>query len=254
MSRASLWFVVPAHGRHQLTQICLRQLRHTCDNLTHNGIHATAVVIATDKNLDTAQQLGFGTIERDNQFVSRRFNDGFQLATDPNINPNPADYVMPLGSDDWIDWRILNQDTMPAENEIVGFPQITFVRGDGQEMTRTYLDYTGGSGMRIYPRELLAPLGYRPADEDRYRGCDTSILTNVRQATPNVRVMHVGIDARQIVDWKTPGAQLNEYEQVQRRHCRNGTIHTNPFRELAGYYPDDALDEMAAYYGALVAA
>ncbi len=243
----SLWFVMPVHGRQQLAQICLRQLRRTCDALTASCIEATAVVIGDDENLETARDLGFGTVERDNQFVSRKFNDGIQLACDPTVNPRPADYVMPIGSDDWIDSRIINAKSLPASDEVVGFQHISFVREDGREITKTFLAYTGGCGMRLYPRELLEPLGYRPADEDLYRGCDTSILTHVRNANPNLKVMHVAIDPRQIVDWKTPGAQLNEYSQVMRRHSRDSTT-GDPWGELAGFYPSEALDEMEAHY------
>src|SRR5687767_4792022 len=99
----SLWFVVPAFGRVELARICLRQLRRTCDALQAEGVEATAVVIADDENLDAARELGFGTIERDNRAVSRKFNDGIQLALDPAYNPRPGDYVVPCGSDDWVD-------------------------------------------------------------------------------------------------------------------------------------------------------
>lgn len=91
----SLWFCVPAFGRYNLTAICLRQLRRTCDLLEHDGIHATAVVIADDENLDSARELGFATVRRDNRFTSRKFDDGIQLALDPDYNPHPADYVVP---------------------------------------------------------------------------------------------------------------------------------------------------------------
>ena len=40
----------------------------------------------------------------------------------------------------------------------------------------------GGVGIRVYPRALLEPLNYRPADEDRIRNCDASILYNTCQA------------------------------------------------------------------------
>lgn len=80
---ATLWFVVPAHGRERLAAICLKQLRRTCDALSAEGIDATAVVIADDANLDTARELGFGTIERANDFVSAKYNDGIEFACAP---------------------------------------------------------------------------------------------------------------------------------------------------------------------------
>jgi hypothetical protein len=249
--KRSLWFVVPAHGRVALTRICLTQLRRTCDRLTQAGVDATAVVVADDDNLDTALELGFGTVESDNQFVSRRFNDGIQVACDPQVNPDPADYVVPFGSDDWADWRIF-QDLPEDANTMHGYPSLSFVRGDALEMTSVTLGNPGGCGIRVYPAAMMRTLGYRPADEDRPRGCDTSILTNLREHVPDLKVMHLRTDPRQIVDWKTDGHQLNEYDEVLRRH--RGTAQADVFERLADIYQADALDQMRHHYhGALVA-
>jgi hypothetical protein len=235
----------------ELARICLTQLRRTCDQLEREGVRATAVVIADDENLDTAYDLGFGTIERNNRFVSRKFNDGIQLATDPRFNPHPADYVVPFGSDDWADHRLFLE--LPPPNTMYGFQRMSFVREDGREITVRDLRYMGGSGIRIYPRQLMAPLGYRPAEEDRSRGCDTSILSNlIRHHDDRFHVQHRHLHDRQIVDWKTQGEQLNPYTSLLRW---SGDESTDPFVELAGYYPAEALEAMQTHYGrALVAA
>lgn len=241
----SLWFVVPAAGRAQLARICLRQLRRTCDALTAEGIAATAVVVADDENLQTARDLGFATVRRANDFVSNKFNDGIQLALDERFNPHPADYVVPCGSDDWVDHRLFLK--LPSRRTVVGFKRMSFVREDGLRMVTTVLDYPGGSGIRIYPRALLAPFGYRPADEDRARACDTSILNNVRlQHGDRLRIEHRHLHDRQIVDWKSPGEQLNSFAQVVA--LRRSEEPCDPFVELAGLYPAEALDEMRHHY------
>lgn len=244
MRRPSLWFVVPAHGRLELSRICLRQLRRTVDELEDAGIASSAVVVADDENLDTALKLGFGTVERNNRFLSRKFNDGIQLALDPRFNPRPVDYVVPIGSDDWIDSRILLE--LPRQNTVVGFQRITFVREDGLELTERFLNYPGGSGIRIYPRRVLEALEYRPADEDRIRGCDTSILVNLTRAR-TFRLEHRAIDPRSIVDWKSPDVQRNPYADVAARW--RGGPPTDPFETLRDVFPAEALDEMAAHYG-----
>jgi hypothetical protein len=241
----TLWFVVPAHGRLELARICLRQLRRTCDALEREGTAASAVVVSCDENLDTARQLGFGTVERDNQFLSRRYNDGIQLATDPRYNPEPADYVIPVGSDDWIHHRLFT--SLPKANTVLAFQHASFVREDGQEMSSRFLNYYGGCGIRVYPRQVMAALDFRPADEDRRRGCDTSILTNLRRDLRNdLRVEYGNIDSRWIVDWKSPDQQLNRYFEIQARYRELET--GDPFEMLAGVYPREALDDMAAHY------
>jgi len=241
----SLWFVVPAHGRVDLARICLRQLRRTCDELADHGIKASAVVVADDENLTTARRLGFGWVKRDNRFVSRRFNDGSQRACDPRVNKQPADYVVPLGSDDWVDWRLFLD--LPREWTMVGFQRMAFVREDGAELTVRRLDNEGGSGIRIYPAHVMRRCGYRPADEDRRRACDTSILMTLKAARALRRIEHRDIDPLQIVDWKTQDENLNSYGQVSARH--RAELERDPFEILQGRYPQYALDEMQAHYG-----
>jgi hypothetical protein len=228
----------------------MRQLKRTCSELADHVISASAVVVADDENLDTARRLGFGWVRRDNRFVSRRFNDGIQLACDPKVNPHPADYVVPIGSDDWVDWRLFLD--LPGDWTMVGFQRIAFVREDGGELTVRHLNNEGGSGIRIYPAHVMRRCGYRPADEDRRRACDTSILLNLKAARAIRRIEHRDIDPLQIVDWKTDGANLNTYSQVSARH--RAELERDPFQVLAGRYPKVALDEMEAYYGRVAVA
>ena len=245
---ASLWFVCPAAGRAKLAYVCLRQLRRTCDALTAEGIEASAVVIADDENLRTAHRLGFATVRRNNQFLSAKFNDGIQLALDERFNPRPADYVVPIGSDDWVDHRILTD--LPGRDEVRAFQRLSFVREDGRELRAGVAGNLGGCGIRIYPRAVMERAGFRPADEDRKRACDTSILVNLtsayRQARRQLRVVYGDVHDAQIVDWKSPREQINPYASITRA-LRCGQP-ADPFTALADIYPADALDEMARLY------
>lgn len=245
-----IWFIVPVHGRLQLAQICLRQLRHTCNTLTEAGIAASAVVISDSSTLSQLepQTLGFATVERDNQFLGRKFNDGIQLATDPKYNPHPADYVVPCGSDDWVDYRLF-LEPLPDDRTIQGFQWMSFVNETGSEIRTVNLGYEGGSGIRIIPRALLEPqrISYRPAEEDQTRGCDTSILVGLKQEWgPELKVKHFHLHERQIVDWKTDGEQLNSYQTITVRHPTGEPA--DPFRVLDGFYPRESLDEMFELY------
>lgn len=191
---------------------------------------------------DVAEELGFGFVERDNVFVSRKYNDGIQLACDPSVNPRPADYVVPIGSDDWVDYRILLD--LPAQDTIAAFRNIAFVRPDGREMTARKLDNPGGAGIRVYPRQVVEMCGYRPADEDRSRGCDTSMLVNLR-GSGSFRIDYRDTDPRQIVDWKSTTTQLWDYESVVARPKERWD---DPFSALAPFYQSEALAEMRARF------
>lgn len=243
-----LRFVMPVHGRENLTGICLRQLRRTCDALTADGIDAGAVVVGDDRNLDVAWALGFATVRRDNDFLARRFNDGLQLACDPSYGIR-ADYAIPIGSDDWVDHRIFHR--LPGWDTVLGFRHCSFVSEDGTALHETRLNYEGGTGIRVYPAQMLKTANWRPADEDRKRGCDTSILYNtrwwfLRAHSRDLRVTYGDRHPHQIVDWKTPGQNLNEFAQVTGVHrSRNAG---DPFQALTGMYPADLLEEMRCHY------
>ncbi len=249
----TLAFVVPVHGRLRLADICLRQLRRTCDALLERNVKATAIVISDADSLETLQvrELGFGSVIRDNTYLGRKYNDGIQLATDPEYNPSPVEFVVPCGSDDWVDHRLFSEP-LPDPDTIFGFQHLAFVREDGQEISETFIDYEGGCGIRIIPRQLVAPLGYRPADEDRPRGCDTSMIVNMRRHHGDkLKVKHWEASPYWIVDWKSSGAQLNPYEAVTM--IRRSKLGGDPFDTLAEFYPADALEEMRDYYALQVA-
>lgn len=239
-----LLFVVPAHGRLELSAVCLRTLRWTCDELAGVGIHASAIVVACDENLDVARDLGFGTVERDNDSVSRRFNDGIQLACDPAFNPRPADYVVTLGSDDWIDPAVLAE--LPGPNEILVYREIAVVREDGREVAVAKLGRLGW-GIRAYPRELVArsPIPFRPAAEDMSSGCDASVYGGVIRGGARPRVVYGDRHDRQIVDWKSSGRQIHEYRAVTARsRDRQG----DPFEGLDLVYPPASVAAMREVY------
>jgi len=245
---SSLSFVVPVHGRLPLAAICLRQLRRTCDALTAEGVQSVAVVVSDEETLEMLDpaSLGFATVERDNQFLGRRYNDGIQLATDPAFNPNPVDYVVPFGSDDWADHRLF-LEPLPDAHTIFGFQHLSFVNEAGTEIASTFLNYEGGCGIRVIPRDLVAGLGYRPADDDRPEACDASILTNLRRHLGDrLKVKHWDAPAEWIVDWKTSGNQLHAYDNVPGAHTLRKQ--SDPFTVLADFYAPEALEEMAEYY------
>jgi glycosyltransferase involved in cell wall biosynthesis len=255
----TLWFCVPANGRAKLARVCLRQLRRTCDALADHDIEATAVVIADDENLDTAAELGFATVRRDNRFLSAKYNDGIQLALDERFNPRPADFVVPCGSDDWIDHRILI-DLPTSPDTIHCFQRLSFVREDGVEMRAAFARNLGGCGIRVYPRHVMQMpkhlhdgVAYRPADEDRRRACDTSILVNLttayRIARKTLTIVYADQHDRQIVDWKSAAEQINPYGEILTALSAGRSQPVDPFDALADVFPAESLEEMRAVNG-----
>ncbi len=237
-----LWFVVPVYGRLELTRVCLRQLRRTCAAAAAYGLEATAVVIGDDSSLDVARELGFATVKRDNRFLGRKFNDGYQLACDPEHNPRPADYVVPCGSDDWFDAALLER--LPGPNRIGIFRRLAVVNETRTELLRVEVSYKTAAGPKIIPAGLLEACRWRPAAEDRRRAIDASTIEGVKRAHGGLWPTMVELDQHdlQIVDWKSAEQQLNSFE-VLRSYGRGRKLE-DPFEALDGVYPAEALDEM----------
>lgn len=237
-------FVVPVHGRERLALVCLRQLRRTCDAARELGITAAAVVVGEGMLLERAAALGFGIVKRDNRQLGRKFNDGFQLACDPRYNPEPADYAIPCGSDDWVDPLILPLAATLPPDTIGIFRRIAIVDEDRARLLPLKVGYKGGAGVKFIPSSLLARAGYRPCDEDRNRGCDTSTLEGIKAATGSFpAIAELELHPLQIVDWKSSdGPQLNSYRALAGYGAAG---EADPLEALAPHYPAEALEEVS---------
>lgn len=249
--RPSVWFLIPAHGRVALTRVCLRQLVRTCAELSDLGVDASAIVMADDENLDAAVEAGFGAIETGNSWLGRKWNDGYELAGREGV-----DFVVPFGSDDWVmsGW-VLAQ--LGANGELRCSRQSAVVSEDGRRLATLEIRYENrggpafGDGVRMIPTSLLSRLGYRPADDDRNRGIDTSVWMRLRTTLGREpRVSFTEVSAFQIVDWKSAGAQLNTFNDCLRDASldfQTGPI-LDPWLTLRTAYPAEALSEMAEVY------
>ena len=239
----TVWFVVPVHGREALTRVCLRQLRRTCDAAAAHNVDASAVIVGDDASVDVAEELGFATVRRDNSQLGTKFNDGYQLACDPKFNPEPVDYVVPCGSDDWIDPIIFRQLPVGA---IGVFKHIGVVNPERTRIAHARIGgFANGAGIRIIPAEFVAKAGYRPAEEHRNRAIDASTYAGLRTANSWDVPPTVELDSHpwQIVDWKSRGEQLNGYELLRGFYQQE---YDDPFAQLAEHYPAEALEEIRA--------
>ncbi len=236
-----IWFVVPVHGREELTRVCLWQLRRTCDAAREHEVDATAVVIGEGEIIDVAYDLGFATVERDNTSLGSKFNDGFQLACDPRFNPAPADYVVPCGSDDWIDAVIFC--TLPGQTTVGIFRHLAVVDEDRTRLARIKVSYKTAAGPKIIPRALIAAASYRPSQEDRRRAIDASTIEGIQRAVGHwPDMVELDVHPLQIVDWKSHGEQLNSFRMLCGSRPRD--LVEDVREQLAEFYPAESLDEM----------
>lgn len=219
----SVWFVTPAFRRYEVSALCLEQRRWVIDRLAESGIAAQCVVVADDENLDIARSFGFATVERDNEWLGRRFNDGIEYAA-----THGAEWIVPIGSDSWI---------APAYLDPLPDPKLTrtatrYALASRQALAELEVGGNGVGPYMIHRRRL--PKSRRPAVDELSRGIDGSTLAGLRNLRWEVRDLH----PLQYVALRSTDPQLNPYKHLVKRfgvrEYRGGR-----WERLAKVYPPD---------------
>lgn len=222
-----LWFVTPAFRRFALAEVCFDQWKQVSAALAREGVELHVVVVADDDNLDIARAAGFETVERDNNWLGRRFNDGYEYAA-----AQGADWITAVGSDSWID---------PAYFLPLPDPDVTRRGNLLTVVTRTklaelYVNHIGVTPY-LFHRSLLEPTGFRPAEDRIRRGCDTSTIVGIEYA----RQARIAWEER----------NLHQYQHISFRAYPHLTRYTrlwaaygqrernDPWSLLAEHYPAD---------------
>lgn len=230
-----LYFVTPAFQRYELTEICLRQRRLVCDDLRQHGIEATCVVVADDANLEIARSLGFDAIERDNEWLGRRFNDGYEHAAGEG-----ADYVFAIGSDMWCLPSMFYDLPLPPHVWHVHRQYSVVHRNGDRRADLVIADHMGC--LRTMPTETLVRCGYRPCDDEIPRGCDTATWNNTRG--DRMVAEHACVPF-EMVGFQSHDVQITSYDKLLHRF---GSETADPFTELCEMYPSALVGEVEEYY------
>lgn len=172
-SGSGLWFVTPAWRRFELSAVCFEQRARVIARLGELGLEAHCVVVADDANLELAQAAGFATVERDNAWLGRRFNDGIEFAGRAG-----ADWIVPIGSDSWI----LPDYFLPLPAAGLTLTSQLYAVVAAERLAELRVRTRSGAGPYVFPRAVLEPSGFRPARDQISRGVDHSTLAGIRPA------------------------------------------------------------------------
>lgn len=242
----SLWFCTPAWKRPDLSQIVLEQRRVACDRLAELGYEASCVVVADDENLDIARSLGFATVNRDNAYLGRKFNDAYQFAAAEGV-----DYIAPIGSDSWVDPETIAAMLGEIEGQQIGASRnYAVIDALGQRRTDTFVQWAWT--LTAIPTELLAHSGWRPVGENLKRGCDTSMMKEIQRTNRPLEYVYVERHPLEIVAFQS-AIQITDFDRLHDK-WGVGPIKTRPFAGLAKHYPADLVERMEALYASRRAA
>lgn len=217
-----LYFVTPAWRRFALSAVCFEQRRQVIAELAGEGIEAHCVVIANDENLELARAAGFETVEQDNDWLGRRFNDGIEYA-----GAHGADWVVPVGSDSWVQADYFAP--LPTEGTVRTSTFLCTVTAD--RMAHLEIKPNHGGGPYTLPRALLERSGFRPAKDLINRNIDRSTVNGlagevVWELRDLNRFQHVSFRGNPHL---TTYAKLWYYWGVEE--------HRDPWQQLTEHYP-----------------
>lgn len=242
----SVWIVTPAYRRYDLSKVCFAQHAWVAAQLRPRGVDVVSCVIADDDNLDLASSFGFASVERQNDYLGARFNDGYQYAA-----AEGADFICPLGSDSWIHPDFFAGLGDPKSSTLLTSTRYALVCERGERFAELSIPRAPGVGPHIFPTRLIGAEDWRPVRETIQRGCDHSLISAI-QRHHSLALTWLDIDPAQYVGFRTAGEQLNPYEQLANAYAKNET--SDPWAELERLYPDHLVEEARSVYAARNAA
>lgn len=238
-----LWLVVPAFGRPEVSKVCFAGLAWTCSELRKKGIDAHALVVADDGNLRLAEAAGLDTLTRPNKPLGKKWNDGYEHA----FKQHGAAYAMACGSDDWVSPGLitamvnlhLGLEESRRDRVMVCCRESCAVRSDGAEIATLKVTYESGDGVRLLSRGLLERVKFRPTEDARNRAIDGGMRDRLKAVGP-VEFEYVDLLPEQIVDFKSKGTQLTDYQLLVRAY--GVKLYTDPWVRLRAVYPKKLIE------------
>ena len=249
----------PAFQRYDLSRIVFEQRAAAIKKLNDAGYEANSVVVADDENLDIARSFGFLVVERDNEWLGQRFNDGYQAAVE-----NGADYVFPIGSDSWCDPQFIidalrkSDHALEAllggdkslrldvlqDNDAICSRHYTRINPSGTVRRQMWVPVLQGVSYLI-PAKALAKVGNRPCQDQIRRGCDGSTWQNLSRAA-NIRAVWSEAHRLETTSFES-WPQITAFDKLGGRWGR-GDVVDDIWPDVRQLYGHDLVDKVVEFY------
>lgn len=235
----SVCFVTPAFKRYALSEITFAQRAMVCKELADKGVKADCVVIADDENLEIAKQYGFHTVERDNEFLGKRFNDGHEFA-----GKSGFDFSIPVGSDMFLDSDLF----VGLTNKFTITNLYAIVKRDGKSIATMAAEW---GILQAIPTRLTESMGFRPCAEDVVRGCDTLTRNRIKNRMPGkvLEMVNKNLHEYECVSFQSK-QQITSFDGLVNTYKAHvfEDITSEVLAPLRKYYPDALVDKIVEYY------
>lgn len=232
----NVYFVTPVYRRFQLAKVCMTQRRALLDALP---FEAHQVVIGDEpSHRQLAESLGFDWVERDNSWISAKFNAGYEHAIGAG-----ATHCMPIGSDSWLH-PVAFEDAEWDARGALGLIGLSSVSPWGDERIDFSVKYPAGFGVgMVYPAWALKAGG--GADPKKNKGIDTSTWSRCGRG----RVQITFLDGKPFsyINFHSPSDSITDYASIRSTYKRGGKTR-EPWADLRERYGDVFVDGVREVY------
>jgi len=241
----NFWIVTPCWKREEITLFVAKELKWVQEYC--NGIiNINVVFIGNDENLNIAKKYDFHTVYTDNNFLGKKFNDGYEYAF-----KNGADAVVPIGSDSWVHPEVfIKTSQIQIKNTILYSKNHAMINEYGNKIGLIQSKPTNNNynkcPLLFYPRDLMVKNNFRPCDERISRGCDRSTIENIVLKNKQVSfIKNNDINDVQYLAFKNKNVQIWQYSDYKLQFLKQLD---NPFDYIEIYYPNEIAKLAKKYY------
>lgn len=240
----NFWIIVPAWKRYEISKLVFPELRWLKKRLSKE-CNIEVLVVSDDKNIDIASSNGLKYIRSSNDFLGKKFNDGYEYAFN-----HGADAVIPSGSDSWVHPDAFKNivKTWYNDNTIWYSTKHAMVSEDGSKLgiakIPTSVDYNKGA-LWFYPRKLMKMAKFRPCNEKQKSSCDRSTINGLKKSNKVICFKENDIIDLQYLAFKNNKVQIWSYSDYNKKFI----IQINePWDEICKFYPKRYVNSVIKYY------
>lgn len=211
--------VTPAWKRYQISEIIFFNFNKIKKEF-NNKFNLIPIIISDDDNANIAKNYNFITKKTPNQFLGRKFNDGYQLAVELK-----ADIIIPVGSDSLITGDIiLSGINMLQNNQICFSTKHSMIN---EEITKIGCVNTAKQNKDInkgalwmYSKDMIINCKNRPCKDDINKSCDRSTIDSIIKYNKDINFKLNNINYFQHLAIKNPNTQIWHYNDYKKQFIK----------------------------------
>jgi len=246
-NKINFWIVTPCWKRPEITEFIFREFLWA-KNQTKSYLNLNIVAVGEGPNLKIAKKYRFHTVNRDNKFLGRKFNDGYEYAF-----RHGANLAIPIGSDSWVHpdifihtskvWRDNGSIFYSTKHAMISETGLTLGLITSPPRNNEY----NKCALLFYPRSLMAACNFRPCNEKQKKSCDRSTIENILRRRKDAKfVKNADVNDLQYLAFKNKEVQIWKYKDYKAQFRKQ---HANPWQIIQKHYPGELTKYARSYYG-----